>query len=302
VDDDGGGSYENYFLPALDSTGFMYDVWTYASLGSPADSVLEQYTVVVWSTGPDYGTITVPKTLTATDQSRLMTYLNSGGNLFLSSQDVLLDNNPNAFITDYLHVAGHTDDMGETTVAGVGGDTISDGMGFGLTPPFYNFSDFVVPGSGAAGMFTATVKGTAVPREGVQLDSYLNAGKGLVDYGALRYPESGTSTYKVVFLAFAFEGVPQSGDYPNNSYTLMRRIMSWFGLGRTTPSFLRGDANGDWIIDVGDIVFLINYLYKSGQMPDPLDAGNANCDGTVDVGDVVYLINYLYKGGDPPPC
>lgn len=29
--------------------------------------------------------------------------------------------------------------------------------------------------------------------------------------------------------------------------------------------------------------------------------GDTNCDGKVDVGDVVYTINYLYKKG-PPPC
>ncbi|HEX7401819.1 MAG TPA: C25 family cysteine peptidase [candidate division Zixibacteria bacterium] len=302
VDDDGGGSYQSYFLPALDSTGFLYDVWTYATAGAPTDSVLGEYTVVVWSTGPDYGTTSVPKTLTATDQSRLMTYLNNGGNLFLSSQDLLLDNNPTTFIVDYLHVIGHTDDVSETAVAGVSGDTISDGMAFTLNPPFYNFSDYIVPGSGAAGIFTATVKGTTVPRAGVQLDEYLNAGKGMVDYGALRYPESGTSTYKVVFLAFPFEGVPQSGAEPDNSYTLMRRIIGWFGLGRSSSPYMHGDANGDLTIDIADVVWIINYLYKGGNPPIPLEMGDADCDGTVDVADVVYLINYLYKGGYPPPC
>jgi len=64
----------------------------------------------------------------------------------------------------------------------------------------------------------------------------------------------------------------------------------------------RGDANGDGILDVGDVVYLINYLFKSGPAPIPLDAGDANCDGIVDIGDVVYLINYLFKGGPPPGC
>jgi hypothetical protein len=187
-------------------------------------------------------------------------------------------------------------------VAGVGGDTLSDGMAFSIAPPFYNFSDYIVPGSGAVGIFAATGKGMVVPREGVQQDSYAQAGKGLVDFCALRYPESGASTYRVVFLAFPFEGIPQSGDYPDNSYTLMRRIISWFGLGRSSSPYMRGDANGDKTIDVGDIVYLINYLYKNGTIPDPLDAGDVNCDGTVDVGDVVYLINYLYKSGEPPSC
>jgi hypothetical protein len=66
------------------------------------------------------------------------------------------------------------------------------------------------------------------------------------------------------------------------------------------PGFTRGDANGDGIINVGDIVYLVSYLYKNGPAPSPIDAGDCNCDDIVNVGDVVYLVSYLYKGGPPP--
>ena len=65
-------------------------------------------------------------------------------------------------------------------------------------------------------------------------------------------------------------------------------------------TFTCGDCNGDGTIDVGDVVYLVNYLYKNGSAPDPQQAGDCNCDATVDLGDVVYLINYLYKQGSPP--
>jgi hypothetical protein len=65
---------------------------------------------------------------------------------------------------------------------------------------------------------------------------------------------------------------------------------------------LRGDANGDGVINLADVVFLINYLYKSGFVPTPPEAGDTNCDGIVDIGDVVSLINYLYKSGPAPGC
>ncbi len=71
--------------------------------------------------------------------------------------------------------------------------------------------------------------------------------------------------------------------------------------GSYNPTFICGDANGDGEINVGDVVYQINYLFKGGSAPSPLEAGDANSDGNVDVGDVVYLINYLFKGG-PPPC
>ena len=64
----------------------------------------------------------------------------------------------------------------------------------------------------------------------------------------------------------------------------------------------RGDVNGDGIINIGDVVYLILYLYRGGDPPVPLEAGDANCDGIVNIADVVYLVNYLYRGGDPPGC
>lgn len=65
---------------------------------------------------------------------------------------------------------------------------------------------------------------------------------------------------------------------------------------------IRGDANGDGIINVGDVVYLVSYLYKAGPAPEYLVIGDCNCDEVVDVGDIVHLVNYLYRGGDPPDC
>jgi hypothetical protein len=70
--------------------------------------------------------------------------------------------------------------------------------------------------------------------------------------------------------------------------------------------FIWGDANGDSVINVTDVVHLINYLFliPPGSAPQPLDAGDANCDGIINVTDVVYLINYLFlvPPGPPPGC
>jgi hypothetical protein len=64
----------------------------------------------------------------------------------------------------------------------------------------------------------------------------------------------------------------------------------------------RGDTNGDGIIDLGDLVYLINFLYKGGPAPDALTVGDCNCDGVVDIGDVIFLINYLFRDGPSPDC
>ena len=67
-----------------------------------------------------------------------------------------------------------------------------------------------------------------------------------------------------------------------------------------SPRYLPGDASGDDIVNVGDIVYLIGYLYQGGAPPAPLNAGDPNADCSINVGDVVYLQTYLYKGGSPP--
>ena len=62
-----------------------------------------------------------------------------------------------------------------------------------------------------------------------------------------------------------------------------------------------GDANSDDAVNSSDVVYLLNYLYREGYPPSPLEAGDVNLDSAVDGADVVYLINYLFKDG-PPPC
>jgi hypothetical protein len=66
--------------------------------------------------------------------------------------------------------------------------------------------------------------------------------------------------------------------------------------------YIVGDVNGDGLVNLGDVVYLITYLYKGGPAPVPLAAGDVNGNGQVDLGDVVYLITYLYKNGPPPVC
>jgi hypothetical protein len=66
--------------------------------------------------------------------------------------------------------------------------------------------------------------------------------------------------------------------------------------------YVRGDVNRDEIINVGDIVYLVGYLYKNGPAPSPVWVGDCNCDEIVNVGDIVFLVSYLYKGGPEPSC
>ncbi len=65
---------------------------------------------------------------------------------------------------------------------------------------------------------------------------------------------------------------------------------------------LPGDTNGDGIVDLGDVILVLNYLFKEAPAPIPLWTADANCDELVDLGDAIRLLNYLFKEGDPPCC
>jgi hypothetical protein len=61
-----------------------------------------------------------------------------------------------------------------------------------------------------------------------------------------------------------------------------------------------GDANNNGLVNIQDITFLINYLYKSGPPPPIPGLADPNNSCTINIQDITYLINYLYKGGPAP--
>ena len=70
----------------------------------------------------------------------------------------------------------------------------------------------------------------------------------------------------------------------------------------TRPESMLGDCNHDQEITLSDAVYLINYMFRDGPLPEPPGSGNVNCDEEIGLADIVYLINYLLKSGSPPPC
>ncbi len=63
-----------------------------------------------------------------------------------------------------------------------------------------------------------------------------------------------------------------------------------------------GDVNGDLQVNLMDIAILVDYLYRDGLGPNPIEAGNV--DGIVGVNnnDIAVISNYLYQGGPAPEC
>jgi hypothetical protein len=69
-------------------------------------------------------------------------------------------------------------------------------------------------------------------------------------------------------------------------------------IARVAPH-LKGDVDLSGFITSGDVVGMVNYIFKSGSLPVP---ALADLDGfpPANAGDIIYLINYLFKSGPPP--
>jgi len=196
VDDDAGATYDQFFTASLDNAGYSYDVWDVNVDGSPGLDVLQQYAVVIWSTGGDYSS-----TLSDSDEANLASYLDSGGKLFLSSQDYLWDMGLTSFGRNYLHIAGYRSDVGASNVTGVTGDPISNGLGtVYLSYPFWDYSDNVTPDASAYSVFTNP------------------SGQPC----AIRY--EGTA-FKTVFFGFPFEAIANRN--LTNGTIVIDRIIKW---------------------------------------------------------------------------
>nr|MBN2278554.1 CotH kinase family protein [candidate division Zixibacteria bacterium] len=82
---------------------------------------------------------------------------------------------------------------------------------------------------------------------------------------------------------------------------------TWVFMGVITPGsanncFICGDANGNGSVNILDVTFLINYLYRGGPAPNPSESADVNNSLSVNILDATYLINYLYRGGPAPNC
>lgn len=197
VDDDQGADYEKYYFAALDSLGVLYD----CSNWLPLDPYLEiqKYEAIIWFTGDDSIT-----TLTQEDIDSLSSWLDNGGKLFITGQNIGYDIGSDPFYSDYLHSQFVSDHTSEYGVIGVDGDPIGDGLTFSL-----------LDGDGAGNQ---TSRDVIFPRVDADSCFAYRFGQGIC---GVHYANS----YKIVYLSFGFEGIYRLAFRRD----LMGRVLKWFG-------------------------------------------------------------------------
>ncbi|MBN2226673.1 MAG: M4 family metallopeptidase [candidate division Zixibacteria bacterium] len=96
-------------------------------------------------------------------------------------------------------------------------------------------------------------------------------------------------------ITFTARAVDHAGSADEQAYSLV-----------INPDFVCGDADGDELINLLDVLYIIDYLYgvPQGPAPDPLHSADVNADDGINLLDVLYIIDYLYgtPQGPEPNC
>ena len=63
-----------------------------------------------------------------------------------------------------------------------------------------------------------------------------------------------------------------------------------------------GDCNHNGTVNVIDVTYLVNYLFKGGPSPSCKEEADVNDSGGVNVVDLSQIVSYLFKGGSVGLC
>jgi hypothetical protein len=64
----------------------------------------------------------------------------------------------------------------------------------------------------------------------------------------------------------------------------------------------KGDCNLDDFVNILDLTFTVDYIFRGGPAPIPFLIGDANCDDTpMQILDLTFLVDRIFRGG-PAPC
>jgi hypothetical protein len=61
-----------------------------------------------------------------------------------------------------------------------------------------------------------------------------------------------------------------------------------------------GNVNGDGNVGIGDVVYLINYVFSGGPEPHPIENADVNCDDKINLVDIIFMVNYVFRSGYAP--
>ncbi len=200
---------QSFYTAALTGAGVSFSTWDLTTDSNLPANYMKAFKNIMWFTGTAYPGPITPY------EAKLKSFLDGGGRLFMSGQDILDQAaGTTAFVHDYLHITWDgtevQNDKATDNVHGVATSPITGtplvgtvAIDHSVFGPDFEFEDRITPNGGALSAFTD--------------DS------GATD--ALSF----NGSYKVVFLAFPFEEYSDHATGGADRIDLMKRVMTFFG-------------------------------------------------------------------------
>jgi len=87
----------------------------------------------------------------------------------------------------------------------------------------------------------------------------------------------------------------------DSSGTILERFALGDGPVHLDFNYQPGDLDGSFTVDIGDLVYLVDYMFTGGPPPVwPTWRANVNGDLAQDISDLVYIADYMFTGGPAP--
>ena len=203
VNKDKNANYSYYYSQNLDSLGVSYILWEVVHQGLPPFNKIGNFgtRTIIWFSGDNDS-----NTVSSEEQDSLISFINGGGNLFLTGQNIAEELAGSVLLTNYLH----TDFVSNTNASillGVNGDPIGNGLNLyivGGVPNNQYSQEIITPLSGGDSSF-----------------NYLNGGAGVTRYDG--------GSYRTVLFGFGFEAINSTGTFASRK-TVLGKVLNWFGI------------------------------------------------------------------------
>jgi hypothetical protein len=240
IDDMEEAGFDEYYTTALGANGFAYDLWYTFFRGPVPESVTLNYLpcIVIWAV-PERGVLNDPEDPSA--RNTLMSYLDNGGKLFVTGQDIGYYIHHTEFYTGYLHAHMVQDNIDMHDLRGVTGDEIGDGLSFTIAgtgtgagnqswpdeispiAPAQRVFEYYNPDPGAAATRAVPTQrdSGASPSSKGSLPARIQPQEIMAGGAAALRVE--TEDYKVVYFGFGFEGIDEEAD----RNAVMKAVVGW---------------------------------------------------------------------------
>ncbi len=281
-----GTSYIEYYQNSLDSNNYSYDFWDFDLRGEIDNNTINSFELCIWSN--PFGAPTINQ------QIVLNQFLDNGGKLFISGQDIGYYVNGTDFYNNYLHADFVQDNTNIYVLDGILGDIITDGISIYITGTDSASNQYwpseIKAINGAIPIFVYNSMAPLPPGPSPQPVTSISAldkldketvsstGIELDGTAALRVD---TGTYKVIYFAFGFEAINGT----DNRNLIMKRVVDWL-IDLTPPQITINNPKNNSIIYT-DSTILEVLINKNGTCQYSLDFGEYSDFSTLEIIDIL---------------